>query len=383
MFTRVIKKPDSSSLILGPRGTGKSTWIKANFKDAVYYDLLDTNQFLRLSREPNLLYRETSALAEKSWVVIDEVQKVPALLDEVHRLIETRRLKFILSGSSARKLKKRGVNLLAGRAVSKPFFPLVSSEVDFRVGPGLRPLEFGMLPMAFTAADPRDYLRAYAATYLQEEVKSEALTRNIGAFARFLEIAARHNGQTTSVAGIARDAQVARQTVEGYFEILSDTLIGSWLSAWKLKRATKQVRHPKFYFFDAGVSRALSERLPYPPTEEEAGFLLETMILHELRAYLSYSGLNYPVYYWSSPDGVEADFFIEDSRGFVALEVKASAHWRNSYERGLARLRQEMRPSRLRAYGLYGGASRQKGAVAEVLPWNEFLRMLWGGEVLI
>lgn len=382
MFTRLVKKLESSAFILGPRGTGKSTWIKANFKDAVYYDLLDTQQFLRLSREPNLLYRETSLLSAGSWVVIDEVQKVPALLDEVHRLIETRHLKFILSGSSARKLKKGGANLLAGRALSRPFFPLVSAEVDFRVGPGLRPLELGMLPMTFNAENPRDYLSAYAASYLQEEIKAEALTRNIGGFARFLEIASRHNGQTTSVAGIARDAQVARQTVEGYFEILSDTLIGSWLPAWKLKRATKQVKHPKFYFFDAGVCRALSERMSYPPTEEESGFLLETLILHELRAYLSYSGLNYPVYYWSSPEGVEADFLIEDSKGFVALEVKSSAYWRNSYERGLARLGEELKPARLRAWGLYGGLSRQKGVFAEVLPWGDFLRLLWGGEVL-
>ena len=382
MFTRLLAKPTGSTLLIGPRGTGKSTWIKVHFPEAAGYDLLDTAEALRFSRDPSRLYQETRGLAPGSWVVIDEVQKAPALLDEVQRLIEERRLRFLLSGSSARRLKRGGANLLAGRAVLRPFFPLVSAEVDFRLDAEEHPAQFGMLPMAFTASDPRDYLRTDATTYLQEEIKAEALTRNIGAFARFLEIAARQNGQTTNVAGIARDAHVARQTVEGYFEILVDTLIGSWLPAWKLKRATKQVRHPKFYFFDAGVSRALSERLAYPPTEEEAGFLFETFVLHELRAYLSYSGLNYPVHYWSSPDGVEVDFLVEDSRGYVALEIKSSREWRNAFQRGLLRIREELGAGRVRAYGVYGGPRRQDAGPIPVFPLTEFLKKLWGGELI-
>lgn len=382
MFTRLLPKPAASTLLLGPRGTGKSTWIKAHFQGAATYDLLDTGEALAFNRDPGRLYREAGALPAGTWVVIDEVQKAPELLDEVQRLMEDRGLKFLLSGSSARKLKRGGANLLAGRAAVKPLFPLVSAEVGFRIGPGEHPVEHGMLPMAFNAADPKDYLRSYAATYLQEEVKAEALTRNIGAFARFLEVAARQNGQATNVAGIARDARAARQTVEGYFQILVDTLLGSWLEAWKLKRATKQVRHPKFYFFDAGVCRALCERLPYPPAQEEAGFLLETFILHELRAYLSYSGLNYPVHYWSSHDGVEVDFLIEDAQGYVALEVKSSSDWRGAFSRGLARIRDELGSDRVRPCGIYAGRRPQVVDGFRVLPWPEFLRTLWDGEIV-
>ncbi|OGR74935.1 MAG: hypothetical protein A2X40_02960 [Elusimicrobia bacterium GWC2_65_9] len=381
MFTRILKKPSSSVLLLGPRGTGKSTWIKTHFKDAVAYDLLDTAEALRFNRDPNRLYRETSGLAPGSWVIVDEVQKAPAVLDEVHRLIVEKRLRFVLSGSSARKLKRGGANLLAGRAALKPFFPLISKEVGFSL-PEMRQIRFGMLPESVLADDPQDYLRTYATTYLQEEVKAEALTRNIGAFARFLEVAARQNGQTTNVSGVARDAQVARQTVEGYFDILTDTLLGAWLPAWKLKRATKQVRHPKFYFFDPGVSRALSERLPYPPTPEESGFLVETWIFNELRAFLSYSGLNYPIHYWSSHDGVEVDFLVETQRGYVAIEVKSSSDWRGVFQRGLSRLRDELGKGRVRGYGAYGGARPQEFDGVQVLPWIELLKKLWNGELL-
>src|SRR5439155_19931595 len=187
----------------------------------------------------------------KRWVVIDEIQKVPALLDEVHRQIEKHRRRFILSGSSARKLRHGAANLLAGRAIQLDMFPLVSSEVG--AVPPLERLAFGMLPKAFASAKPQRFLQSYVLTYLKEEVQAEALTRNIGAFSRFLEIAALYNAQLANTANIARDAQVARQTVQGYFDVLVDTLLGSWLHAWKLKRAAKLVSHPKFYFFDAGV----------------------------------------------------------------------------------------------------------------------------------
>jgi predicted AAA+ superfamily ATPase len=381
MFQRLLAKPSRSILLVGPRGTGKSTWIGSHVRGALFYDLLDSRQSLRLNRDPGILHQEAAALPRGSWVVIDEVQKAPALLNEVHRLIEERKLKFVLSGSSARRLRRGGTNLLAGRAILTPFFPLVSREVGFKFR-GLGRLRYGMLPEAFLADDPEPYLETYARVYLQEEIKAEALTRNIGAFARFLEVAARQNGQVTNVSNIARDAQVARQTVEGYFQILDDTLIGAWLPAWKLKRATKQVRHPKFYFFDPGVCRALSERLPYPPTDEESGFLLETWILAELRAYLSYSRLGYPPHYWSSHDGVEADFLVETARGFVALEVKWGTRWRGAFNRGLLRLRDELGRGRVRCLGVYTGEREADFNGVRVLPWLEFLKRLWGGEII-
>ena len=225
MFSRLLKPPNHSFLLLGPRGTGKSTWIREHFPDIPTYDLLNTAEALRLSKEPHLLFNELQGLKKESWAIIDEVQKVPALLDEVHRLMETKSIKFVLCGSSARKLKRGGANLLAGRARTVQLFPLVSPEINDDVKlPDY--FLFGSLPLSITDHDPKSYLKSYAETYLQEEIKGEAATRNIGAFGRFLEVAARQNGQITNISNIARDAQVARQTVQGYFDILVDTLLG-------------------------------------------------------------------------------------------------------------------------------------------------------------
>ncbi|MDC0358247.1 AAA family ATPase [Oligoflexia bacterium] len=302
MFTRSLTPLNSSFFLFGPRGTGKSTWIQQHFPEVKTYDLLNRSLVLELSRNPSKLYEECSLLPNNAWVVIDEVQKVPELLDEVHRLIEQRKLRFILSGSSARKLKQAGINLLAGRAITQHLYPLTSKEVDFAINISDR-LVYGMLPVAFTSEDPKPYLRTYVETYLSEEIKAEALTRNIGNFSRFLEIAARNNAQTVNSTNVSRDAQVARQTVDSYYDILIDTLVGFRLPAWKKKSATRQRSLSKFYFFDAGVARALSERLPYPPTHEELGPLFETFIIQELKAYLAYTNKHYPLHYWSKHVG--------------------------------------------------------------------------------
>jgi predicted AAA+ superfamily ATPase len=345
------------------------------------YDLLDTGESLRLSREPALLFREVQELSPGDWVVIDEVQKVPALLDEVHRLIETRQLNFLLSGSSARKLKRGASNLLAGRATVEHMFPLVSAEMSFAMNIDAA-LAVGTLPLAITGNDPVGYLAAYAQTYLQEEIRAEALTRNIGNFSRFLEIAARQNGQLTNVSAISRDAAVSRQTVQNYFEILEDTLIGSWLLPWKLKSATKQVSHPKFYLFDSGVARALSGRLPYPPSPEEQGALLETLLFNELRAYVAYAKFRYPLHYWRSYDGVEVDLLCETRTGFVAVEMKAAARWDKRYGRGLKRMVEEFGEKRVACYGVYRGDRAATWDSIRVLPVMEFLKRLWDGEIL-
>ena len=381
MYTRLLPTPTRSIFLLGPRGTGKSTWIRDRFPDAVTYDLLDTGEVLRLSKEPHSLYRELATLSSGSWAVIDEVQKVPGLLDEVHRLIESRRLRFVLSGSSARKLRRGGANLLAGRAVTTAMFPLVSAELPFEIDPE-RVLQFGMLPLAVTTDSPRDYLRTYAETYLVQEIQAEALTRNLGAFARFLEIAARQNAQVTNAAGIARDAGINHRTVQNHFEILTDTLIGFWLPPWKLRSATKQVRQPKFYFFDCGVARALTGRLPYPPTAEESGPLAETFVLNELRAYLGYSARNYKLCFWRSYDGVEVDVLCETADGFVAIEIKASSRWDKRFNRGLRRVGDDLGKDRTRCYGVYLGERAALWDDVQVLPLVEFLRRLWAGEIL-
>lgn len=380
MFQRHLPKPSSSILLLGPRGTGKTTWIEQNYPGVLNYDLLNTGEALRLSKEPQKLFQELTALEPGSWIVIDEIQKVPALLDEVHRLMEKRSLKFILCGSSARKLKRSGVNLLAGRARSVEMFALVSPEVGYNVELE-KACRYGMLPASFTDPDPQSFLRSYTETYLQEEIRAEALTRDIGGFARFLEIAARQNGQVTNTSNISRDALVARQTVQGFFEILCDTLIGYWLNAWKLKRSTKQVAHPKFYFFDSGVACALSGRLPYPPSHEELGHLFETWIINEVRAYLSYSKLHYPLFFWSSHDGVEVDLFCETQKGFVAIEIKSASRWDSKFNKGLRRIKEEL-GSKVRCLGVYAGDRAALIEDIKILPFVEFLKGLWSGDLI-
>ncbi len=381
MIARLLQKPKQSILLLGPRGTGKSTWIRHHFKDAVTYDLLNTSEALRLSRNPSEIYRELESETEDRWVVIDEVQKVPALLDEVHRLIEDRGRRFVLSGSSARKLRRGGTNLLAGRAIVTQMFPFVSAELseDFSVS---RMLAGGSLPMSVLGDDPDSYLVTYAETYLQEEIRAEALTRNIGHFSRFLEVAARQNGQVTNMSGIARDAAVSRQTVQNYFNVLVDTLIGYWVEPWRLKRRTKQIQHPKFYLFDPGVARALSGRIAYPVTHEERGPLLETLVLGEIRSFLSYAKRPYKIHFWRNYDGIEVDFLCETTKGFIAAEIKASERWDKRFGRGLRRIQSELGERLIGCYGVYLGERAARLDDVQILPVKDFLKRLWDGEVL-
>ena len=326
-------------------------------------------------------YVITEGFAPGTWVVIDDVQRVPDLLDEVHRLIESRRLRFVLSGSSARKPRSGGVNLLAGRAVVEHLYPLVSAERSFQVDLD-DALRYGTLPLSITGDDPAAYLTAYTETYLQEEIRAEALTRSVGGFSRFLEIAARQNGQVTNVSAISRDAAVSRSTVQNYFEILIDTLIGTWLPAWKLKRSIKQVAHPKFYLFDCGVARALSGRIAYPPLQEELGSLMETMLVGEIRAYVAYAKLRYPLHYWRTHDGAEVDLLCETRDGFVAVEMKASKRWDRRYNRGLSRIREELGANRVTCYGVYTGERPASWGAVQVLPALQFLQLLWNGQVV-
>jgi len=381
MFTRELKKIATSAFLLGPRGTGKSTWIQKNYKDnTVVYDLLNTTELIRLSREPSLLYQETAHLAPGSWVIVDEIQKIPTLLNEVHRIIEEKKINFILSGSSARKLRESGVNLLAGRALTYNLFPLVSKEVGFKLDLK-KQIAFGMLPTSFLSANPKKYLQTYTETYLKEEIREEALTRNFGNFTRFLEIAARQNGQLTNTTSIARDAGVARQTVQGYFDILIDTLIGFWLEPWKLKRATKQVSHPKFYFFDSGVVRALSGRLPYPATPEESGPLFECFIINEIRAYLHYTELDYPLHFWRSQGDVEVDIMLETATGYIAIELKNGVRWEKKFNRGMHRLSKELGKNKVTRLGVFMGERQLTMDNVTIYPALEFLRRLWSNKI--
>lgn len=380
MYRRNLTQPDRSFFLFGPRGTGKTTWIKDRFNDALVYDLLDYTTFSRLLRNPSELYSEVAA-SNLDWVVIDEVQRVPQLLNEVHRGIESLGKNFVLSGSSARKLRQPNVNLLAGRALTKTMFPLTSHELNSDFAPD-RALQFGTLPEVVNSNSPTEYLRSYAHNYLVQEIQTEAQIRNLDGFARFLDVAARQNAQLTNIASISRDVAVARATVQSYFELLGDTLIAHWLPAWKLKRSNKQVTSSKFYLFDCGIVRALSDRLPYPVSDEERGSLFETLIVNEIRAYMEYMNLYLPLYFYRTYSGVEVDILFESFNGYVAIESKSSTRWERKYNRGLHTVASELGEDNVCKFGVFNGSREQLIDGVRVMPIADFLRFLWAGDLI-
>jgi predicted AAA+ superfamily ATPase len=265
-YTRHLALPRRSFFLFGPRGTGKTTWLRQELPEARWYDLVRDREVLRLTRDAERFSQEVQALPRGAWVVVDEVQRLPALLNDVQDLIARtgHRVRFALTSSSARKLRREQANLLAMRLVNRQFFPLTAAELgaDFSVENALR---FGTLPAvaaARTHAERVDLLEAYVTNYLAQEIRAEALVRRLDAFTRFLDVAALANGQVTNLAGLARDAAVARPTVQGYFETLTDTLIGTFLPAWRARAKVKEIAHPKFFFFDPGVVRARSSTCP-------------------------------------------------------------------------------------------------------------------------
>ncbi len=382
MYARQLSLPDRSFFLFGPRGTGKTTWLRQMLPDALWFDLLRTQVFLEMSQRPDAFRQQVEALPRGRWVVVDEVQRVPALLHEVHALISEhgRRYRFALSGSSARKLKRLDVDLLAGRALNRQFFPLTASELDFDVEVD-DVLRFGLLPQIRSdrkyAVDAMD---AYVSNYLREEVQQEALVRRLDSFARFLQVSALMNGQAANVSGIARDAAVARPTVQGYFDVLTDTLIGYWLPAWRRRAKVKEVASPKFYLFDPGVARALAGRLREPLDGVERGFLLETWVLHELRAARAIQSLGGDLCYWRTPSGAEVDFVWTRASRAVGIEVKASTTWRREFGGALKAL---VADGVVRAgFGVYTGTAELKDGPLRVLPLKTFLRELSSGTVL-
>lgn len=374
--------PAESFFLFGPRGTGKSTWLRQTLPDALWFDLLRLPTVLALTREPASFRNQVEARPTGTWVVVDEVQRLPALLDEVHALVAERgkRYRFALSGSSARKLRRLDVNLLAGRAIRRQFFPLTGEELDFDFAVDDL-LATGCLPMVRSDPDLAvDILDAYVGTYLREEIQQEALTKDVAAFARFLQVAALCNGQTVNVAGVARDAGVARPTVARYFEVLIDTLIGTWLPAWRPRARIKEVQHPKFYLFDPGVARGVGGRLREPLEAAERGPLLETLVFHELRAAVNCQNLGGAFSYWRTPSGSEVDFIWERGKRRVGIEVKAAKAWRREFGGALAELRAEGKLTA--AFAVYGGERALRDREITVLPVVEFMKALTAGQVL-
>lgn len=384
MFNRRLALPSRSFLLLGPRGTGKTTWLRRQLPRAHWYNLLLDRELLRLMRNPGGFRQEVAALPRGSWVVVDEVQRLPSLLNEVHDALQTapRRWRFALTGSSARRLRREDVNLLAGRVVSRQLLPLTLAEAGGE--PALDDwLRFGGLPLVRSergAAARIDLLEAYVETYLAQEIRAEALVRSLESFVRFLEVAALANAQVTSVAALARDAAVARPTVQGYFEVLTDTLIGAWLPAWRPRAKVKETSHPKFYLFDCGVARALAGRLREPLDGAERGALLETMVFHELRAHLAYAGIGGKLAYYRTPSGSEVDFVWTRGERTVGIEVKASERWRPEFGRAAA----ELHGSGVLTdcFGVYSGERPLQAGPVRVLPAQAFARELAAGRVL-
>jgi len=355
MFERNIKFPKETSFFLfGPRGTGKSTLIKKRYPDSTYIDLLESGTYRRLLAEPERL--EQLLLKDKSIpVVIDEIQRVPSLLNEVHRLIEGKGFHFILTGSNARKLRKTQANLLGGRALKYNLYPLTLSEV----GPTTnfqQVLNQGMLPSIYDTAkniDPTKYLESYVQVYLEEEIMQEGLTRNLDAFTRFLEAASFSQGQQLNVTEVARECAVNRKVVESYFQILYDLFIAYQLPVFKKRAKRKLVSQKKFYFFDVGVYKTIKPKGFLDVRENEEGIIYESLVLQEIIATNSNLNLGYEMSYWRTTSGTEVDFVLHGQKRLIAIEVKRSANIHRKELRGLRTFKQDYPEAEL--FLFYGG----------------------------
>ncbi len=371
-----------SCFLWGPRQTGKSTLLKNTFPDALYYDLLLASDFRRLLQNPSILREEIEAqgftgATQTTPLIIDEVQKLPELLDEVQWLIVNRGLRFILCGSSARKLKRGGGNLLGGRAVRLELHPLTWREISrFSLA---RALTHGLLPRHYEADDPRPLLHAYVGDYLREEIYAEALVRNLPGFQRFLDVVALSNGEIVNYATIAREVGASAPTVKGYFEILSDTLLGAFVPAFQMRAKRRVVHAPKFYLFDVGVVNELTHQGQIVSGSSAFGKAFEQFIWQELRAHASYTGLHYPIAYWRTSSGFEVDFILAE--GQVAIEVKSSTNPTADHLKGLRAFKEEFRARRYIVVSQVDRARRTEDGI-DMLPWQEFLIQLWDGAVL-
>lgn len=384
MFSRTLDPPRGAFFLFGPRGTGKSTWIRSHFGSALLINLLQPENAVRFERDPALLRAQVLARAKSDWIVVDEVQRAPRLLDEVHYLMEEKGYrKFALIGSSARKLRRGAANLLAGRAILRTLFPLTAAELDFSV-PTAQRLRYGSMPLSIVAADDgarEDYLRAFVTTYLAEEIRAEGLVRNLASFGRFLDVAALAAGQTTNVSALSRDAGVSRETARGYFEILIDTLIGDWLPAYRPRAKVKEVAQPKFYWFDAGVLHAAAGGFDQPLPADWDGVLLEHLILHELRAYMHYHNTKGSLGYWATPSGGEVDFVWWQGSMMTAIEVKSSRRFRREYRAGIRSLEAGFK-GKVRSWIVYRGDEELEVDGTRVLPVEAFLEHLHSGKLL-
>lgn len=362
----------SSVFLFGPRGTGKTLWIKTHLSDFIYFDLLNTEIFNDFIANPTRL-ADRIPKGFEHYIVIDEVQKVPELLNEVHRLIESFGYRFILTGSSARSLKRKGVNLLAGRALNYTMHPLTCYELDkdFSLETALT---VGLLPSVYNVSDPKHYLETYITSYLREEVLQEGLTRNLSQFTRFLETASFSQGSLLNLSEIAREIGIDRKLVGHYFDILEDLLISYRLPIFTKRAKRRLVAHPKFYLFDPGVYRTIRPKGPLDSPEEIDGCALETLFLMHLRAINDYFRLGYNLYFWRTSNNVEVDFVVYGEGGLFAFEIKRSRFISRSDLSGLKAFRNDYNVAQ--CYLLYGGNHEEYHDNIHVLPFTEGLARL-------
>ena len=368
---RYFTPPDDHFFLLGPRGTGKTWLTQRLFPDALRIDLLDPETVRSMSARPERLRELLAARPEVRQVVVDEVQKLPDLLEVAHLLIEEKRdVQFIFTGSSARKLRRAGVNLLGGRAAHKALHPFMAAELGprFQLDEALR---LGMLPVVLAAKDPAEILRAYNGLYLREEVQLEGLVRSVGSFSRFLEAISFSHGAVLNLASVARECQVNRKTVEGFLEILEDLLLAFRVPVFTRRAQREMAVHPKFYFFDAGVFRANRPAGPLDAPAEIDGAALEGLVAQHLRAWCDYSGGNHRLHYWQTRSKVEVDFVVYGETGFHALEVKNSVRVRPEDLRGLKKFGEDF--PECRRWLLYRGRERLLIDNVLCLPCEDFL----------
>jgi predicted AAA+ superfamily ATPase len=363
---------ETSYFLFGPRATGKSSLIRAEFQNYKIFNLLDSDIYEEFLRRPKALSEKIGP--DDKIIIIDEIQKLPKLLDEVHRLIEERNIRFLLTGSSIRKLKSSGANMLGGRAREINLFPLTYSELnDFEI---FKYLNYGGLPIIWKSKSPEADLEAYGRIYLVEEIKQEALVRNYERFVRFMETMALSNGQEINYQNLASDSGVPARTIEGYLEILKDTLIAFELLPFLKTKSRKAVTRSKFYFFDCGVSNYFSRRFNLTENHSDIGIAFEQFIILEIRAYLSYRRLNKSLTFWRSRD-YEVDLIIDEE---IGIEIKFSKNFKKEYLRGINILRKESKITKFIVVGRFPS----DGTIEDVDYYNyeNFLTLLWSGGIL-
>ena len=378
---RFFKDPEESFFLFGPRGTGKTTGLNKNIKGALLIDLLSPETFRLYSAKPERLNEVIAGNPDKSTVIIDEIQKIPELLDIIHQLREKRKdLRFILTGSSSRKLKRGGVDLLAGRVLLKTFHPFMAAELggSFNLEYSL---QLGLVPLVLASKNPEETLKAYVSLYLREEVQMEGIVRNIGNFSRFLEAISFSHGSILNTSGISRECQVERKTVEGYISILEDLLLSFRLPVFTKRAKRHLIVHPKFYIFDAGVYRSIRPKGPLDNSQEIGGAAIEGFVAQHLRAWNAYSGDKNEIYFWHTKSGNEVDFVVYGQDGLWAIEIKNSKNIKPKELHGLLAFKEDYPEAR--TLFLYRGEEKIKIKNILCLPCEEFLKNLLPGKPLI